>query len=308
MGGDFAPKAVVEGVRLAQEWLGSSEKIILFGNEEMLEAEFAAAGVAISAFEIVHCGEVITMHDHPMRAISQKSNSSIAVGFQHLADGRIDGFASAGNTGAMMAGTMTFIKAIPGILRPSIASYVPANEGSYNLLLDVGLNSDCKREVLLQYGQLGSLYAQMIFGIERPRVGLLNIGSEPEKGNLLTKQTHELMRATDAFVFAGNIEGSDVFSNKRADVIVCDGFVGNVVLKVAEAFYGMTKKRQIEDPFFGRFNFENYGGTPILGVNAPVIIGHGISNGRAISNMIRQTREVIASQLCEKFKRVFSDV
>lgn len=308
MGGDYAPRAVVEGVCRAQEWMDASEEIVLFGDASALREEFSAAGRSVSDFEVVHCEEVITMHDHPMRAIAQKSQSSIAVGFRHLAEGRIDGFASAGNTGAMMAGAMTFIKVVPGIIRPAIAAYIPVGEEHYNLLLDVGLNSDCKPEVLLQYGQLGSLYSQFVLGIERPRVGLLNIGSEAEKGNLLTKQTHELMQANDSFVFAGNVEGNELFSNKRADVVVCDGFVGNVVLKEAEAFYVMTKKRGISDAFFDRFNFENYGGTPIIGVNAPVIIGHGISNGRAISNMIRQTREVIASRLCDKFKRVFSHV
>lgn len=307
MGGDYAPRAVVEGVGLALEWLAPDEHLVLFGDRGMLEEEFSRAGLSISDVEVVDCPEVITMHDHPVRTIAQKSRSSITIGFQHLAEGRVDGFASAGNTGAMMAGTMTFIKAVPGILRPGIAAYIPVGERDYNLMLDVGLNSDCKPEVLLQYGLLGALYSQFVLGVERPRVGLLNIGNEAEKGNLLTKQAYALMAETDSFTFAGNIEGNEVFSNARADVVVCDGFVGNVVLKEAEAFYVMTRQRKMQDPFFERFNFEHYGGTPVLGVNAPVIIGHGISNGRAISNMVKQTSEVIRSGLCDKFKRAFSN-
>ena len=307
MGGDFAPAAVVEGVLLAKEWIDTNTRVVLYGHRDALAAEFDRLGGKIDDFEVVHCTEVIDMHDHPVKAVSTKTDSSITVGFQHLAQGKIDGYASAGNTGAMMAATMGMIKAVPGILRPGIAAYVPTGEKGYNLLLDVGLNSDCKPEVLVQYALLGSLYAQFIFGIEKPRVGLLNIGAEPEKGNLLTKQTHELMRASTDFNFIGNVEGGEVISNQRTDVIVCDGFVGNVVLKEAEALYVLTRERGIKDPVLDRVNFENYGGTPVLGVNAPVIIGHGISTGRAINQMIHQTANVIRTQLCDKFKRAFAN-
>ena len=247
------------------------------------------------------------MHDHPVQAIQKKPDSSVTVGFQWLAEGRIDGFASAGNTGAMMAGTMLFIKAVPGILRPSIATYLPVGEEGYALLLDVGLNSDCKPEVLYQYGLLGSLYAQFVLGVERPRVALLNIGAESEKGSALARQTHELMVNAAGYHFVGNVEGNQLFSGEVADVVVCDGFVGNIVLKEAEAFYLMAKQRGVEDCYFERFNFENYGGTPVLGVNAPVIIGHGVSNGKAIAHMIVQTGEVIASGLCRRFKNAFAN-
>ena len=263
---------------------------MLFGDAAQLEKEFKAKGENAANYEIVHCSEVITMNDHPVSGIAKKPDSSISVGFQHLASGKIDGFASAGNTGAMMAGTMTFIKTVPGLVRPAIAAYIP---------------SDCKPEVLVQYGVLGSLYSQYVLGVEKPRVALLNIGAEAEKGNLLAKTTHELMASSSDFNFVGNIEGNELFSNKRADVVVCDGFVGNIVLKEAESFYMIAKKRGIQDPYLDRFNFEHYGGTPVLGVNAPVIIGHGISNGRAINSMIRQTGRVIASSLCAKFKQAF---
>jgi fatty acid/phospholipid synthesis protein PlsX len=305
MGGDYAPKAVVEGVLQSREWVSDDVKLVLFGDKSQLEEEFSKLGASADSYEIVHCSEVITMNDHPMSGISRKPDSSISVGFRALAAGEIDGFASAGNTGAMMAGTMTYIKTVPGLTRPAIAAYIPVSETEFNLVLDAGLNSDCKPEVLVQYGVLGSLYSQYIFGVKQPRVGLLNIGEEAEKGNLLAKSTHELMAKSTDFLFAGNIEGNEVFSNKRADVLVCDGFVGNIVLKEAESFYMITRRLGLKHPYLDCFNFENYGGTPVLGVNAPVIIGHGISNGRAINNMIRQTSKVIASALCAKFKEAF---
>lgn len=311
MGGDFAPRTVVEGTILSASWRAKDERVVLFGKRDDLLREFASLGASIEGknVEIVDCSEVIDMHDHPMRAISQKKDSSIVVGFHHLAQGKVEGFASAGNTGAMMAGTMTHIKVVEGLSRPSIATSIPMIDGSSCLLLDVGLNSDCKPEVLLQYGLLGSLYSQIIHGVQKPRVALLNIGAEPEKGNLLSRATYELMSATKHFYFAGNIEGNEIFSGEKADVIVCDGFVGNIVLKEAEALYHLACAKGLgDDSFFSRFNFENYGGIPVLGVNAPVIIGHGVSNGKAINMMIKQTVEVIASQLCEKIKSAFKNV
>jgi phosphate acyltransferase len=306
MGGDFAPDAIVRGAIEAQKQLSPEENIVLFGDEKSITRILDEEKVDKSLFEIVHCSEVIGMGEHPAKTFAKKPDSSITVGFTWLAQKKIDGFASAGNTGAMLVGTMYTIKSVPGIIRPAIASYIPVSEEKFNLLLDVGINPDCRPDVLYQYGILGNIYAKLIFGVEKPRVGLLNIGEEEEKGNLVTKSTHELMKDSPDFNFVGNIEGNEVFSDKKADVIVCDGFVGNVVLKEAEAFYHMVKKRNISDPFFEMFNFENYGGTPILGVNAPVIIGHGISNTRAIMNMILQTRTVISTNLCGKIKEAFS--
>ena len=306
MGGDFAPDAVIAGVILAQKQLKPSEKIILFGDEKAIIKLLKKEEANASDFKIVNCTEVIGMGDNPAKTFSKKPNSSISVGFKYLAEKKIDGFASAGNTGAMLVGTMYTIKSVPGIIRPAIASYIPVSEDKFNLILDVGINPDCRPDVLYQYAILGSLYSKFIFGVEKPRVGLLNIGEEEEKGNLVTKSTFELMKEATEFVFAGNVEGNDLFSDTKADVIVCDGFVGNVILKEAEAFYHLLRKRNISDPFFEQFNFENYGGTPILGVNAPVVIGHGISNARAIMNMILQTRIVISSNLCEKFKEAFN--
>lgn len=307
MGGDFAPEAVVEGVLSLRGKLPSDRQLVLFGDRLSLAEAFKRLGASVDDYEVVHCEEVITMHDHPVQAIQKKPKSSVTVGFQWLAEGKIDGFASAGNTGAMMAGTMFFIKAVPGILRPSIASYIPVGEKDYTLLLDVGLNSDCKPEVLLQYGLLGSLYAQFVLGVAEPRVALLNIGAESEKGSTLARQTHALMAQAPNYRFVGNIEGNQIFLGEVADVVVCDGFVGNIVLKEAEAFYLLVKQHGVANRYFERFNFENYGGTPVLGVNAPVIIGHGVSNGKAIAQMIVQTGEVIASGLCDRFKKAFAN-
>lgn len=309
MGGDYAPGVVVEGVL---HWLSGrelgSDRVVLYGVRSQIREALLERGSSLdqAGIEVVDCSEVIDMHDHPMRAISRKEDSSIVRGFQDLARGGIDGFASAGNTGAMMAGTMIYIKAVPGILRPSIASPLPV-EGGTNVLLDVGLNSDCKPEVLCQYGVLGSLYSRLLLGVESPRVGLLNIGAEAEKGNLLTHAAYELMAQSGEYEFVGNVEGNELFSRERVDVVVCDGFVGNVLLKLSESFYHLVCERGLGgDALFGRFNLESYGGTPVLGVNRPVIIAHGASSARVISMMVERTSEVIASQLCDKIRKEFS--
>lgn len=307
MGGDYAPRAIVEGVLSLRNSLPADRQLVLFGDRRLLGEEFRRLGANINDYEVVHCEEVITMNDHPVQAIQKKPNSSVTIGFQWLAEGKVDGFASAGNTGAMMAGIMFFIKVVPGILRPGIASYIPVGEKEYALLLDVGLNSGCKPEVLLQYGLLGSLYAQFVLGVAKPRVALLNIGAEPEKGSTQARQAHALMSQAQHYQFVGNIEGNQLFTGGVADVIVCDGFVGNIVLKEAEAFYLLVKQQGVQSRYFERFNFENYGGTPVLGVNAPIIIGHGVSNGKAIAQMIVQTGEVIASGLCDRFKKAFAN-
>jgi glycerol-3-phosphate acyltransferase PlsX len=306
MGGDFAPDAVVSGAILAQKQLSSDQRIVLFGDEVQILSLLKKGNANPNDFDIVNSTEVIEMCENPAKAFSKKPDSSISNGFKALATKQIDGFASAGSTGAMLVGAMYTVKQVTGIIRPAIASFMPVSETKFNLLLDVGLNPDCKPEVLYQYGILGSLYAKFIIGNQNPRVALLNIGEEDEKGNLLIKSTFELMKNNNDFNFVGNVEGNDLFKDDKADVIVCDGFVGNIVLKEAEAFYRIIKKRKIEDPYLEMFNAENYGGTPILGVNEPVIIAHGSSNPKAIMNMILQTKEVISSNLCTKIKEAFS--
>lgn len=306
MGGDFAPDAVIAGSILALPKLSTEERIVLFGEQECILNKLAQSNTDAGSFDIVNSTEVIAMTDHPAKAFAHKPNSSISKGFAALAAGEIDGFASAGSTGAMMVGAMMAIKQIPGVIRPGIASFIPVDGSTSNILIDVGLNPDCRPDVLYQYGVLGHHYAKYVLGIENPRVGLINIGEEESKGNLVAKATHELMKDSHDFNFVGNVEGHSLFSKDKADVLVCDGFVGNVVLKETEAFYHLLKKHSSDTEFVELFNADNYGGTPVLGVNKPVIIAHGASNPVAIMNMILQTREVINSKLCDRIKQAFS--
>ncbi len=305
MGGDYAPEATVMGAIEAVKSITGNIKIVLIGDEKKIIEITNREKFDHSVFEIVNTDEVIGMGENPAKAFSKKQNSSIVAGFKLLTSGKIDAFASAGNTGAMMVGAMFMVKSIPGIIRPAISAQVPSVSGPSSTLLDVGINPDCRPDVLYQYGLLGSLYSKYVFQVDNPKVCLLNLGAEEEKGNLVTKAAYELMKDVDDLNFSGNIEGNEIFDEGKSDVIVCDGFVGNVILKEAEAFYKLIKKRKIEDSFFERFNFENYGGTPILGVNQPVIIGHGISNATAIKNMLIHTKDVVEADLMNKFKEIF---
>jgi len=304
MGGDYAPKATVLGAIAAFKNLEPHQKLVLIGDREIALPFFEEQSFNPDHFEFVHTKEVIGMGEHPTKAIVQKPNSSISVGFQMLKEGKIDSFSSAGNTGAMLVGAMFSVKTIPGVIRPAISSIVPKLKSGYGIMLDVGANADCKPDTLLQFGVLGKLFAENILGISNPKVGLINIGEEEEKGNLLMLATHPIMKDTNMFNFIGNIEGRDLFDDK-ADVVVCDGFTGNVMLKLAETFYVLTQKKGFKDEFFDRFNYEQYGGSPILGVNAPVIIGHGISTPEAIKNMILLSRSMILTKLVQKITSAF---
>jgi len=304
MGGDYAPKATVLGAIAAYKALSPAEQIVLIGDKDLAVSILQENDFNPDHFEFVHTTEVIGMGEHPTKAIVQKPNSSISVGFQLLKEANIQAFASAGNTGAMLVGALFSVKAIPGVLRPAMTAIAPKLKGGFNILLDVGANADCKPDVLLQFGVLGSLFASSVYNIDNPRVALMNIGEEEEKGNLLCQATYPLMKETTLFNFAGNIEGRDLFSD-LSDVIVCDGFTGNVVLKLAESFYVVTLKKGFKDEFFDRFNYEQYGGSPILGVNAPVIVGHGISSPEAIKNMLLLSRDMVESGLVDKIKQAF---
>ena len=307
MGGDFAPEAAVKGAVMALDAIGSDSRIVLFGDEEKIKAVLAAEKCPAERFDIVATTEVIEMGDHPAKAFQSKADSSITVGFGYLAKGAIDGFASAGSTGAMMVGSMYAVKPIEGVIRPTISSIVPTASGRPALLLDVGLNVDCKPEVLAQYGLIGSIYAEAVLGIARPRVAVLNIGEEETKGNAQSKAAYELLKAEPRIRFVGNVEGSHIFSGKVADVIVCDGFVGNTVLKMAEGLYRINKALGGGNVFWDSMNYENVGGTPVLGVNAPVIIGHGCSSPKAIRSMILSTEQVIKARLTAKLQQVFQN-
>ena len=263
MGGDFAPEAAVKGAVMASAEIGADSKIVLFGDKERIEAILAGENCPADRFEIVPTTEVIEMGDHPAKAFQQKADSSITVGFAHLAKGAIQGFASAGSTGAMMVGSMQVIKPIDGIIRPTISSLVPTVAGRPALLLDVGLNVDCK---------------------------------------------HEMMKASGRFNFVGNVESSHIFSGKVADVIVCDGFTGNVILKMAEGLYRINNALGgNNNKFWEAMNYEHVGGTPVLGVGAPVIIGHGCSSPLAIRSMILSTEHTAKAGLTEKLRLAFND-
>lgn len=303
-GGDFAPSANVKGVLDSQKTLLNKASFVLFGDKDSIASELLKYGGDINNFEIVHAPEVITMHDHPTRAIARKPNSSIAVGFDWLSKGKMDVFASTGNTGAMLVGAIYKMNTIPGIIRPCITSVLPCINGEKSILLDVGSNADCKADVLYQFAVLGALYSKHVHGIENPRVALLNIGEEETKGNLLTQAAYKLLKESDELNFIGNVEGRDLFTN-LADVIVCDGFTGNIVLKQAEGFYALLRERGIKDEYFDRFNYENYGGTPILGVRGNAIIGHGISNEVAVKNMLLHAYEVAQTKLSDRIFEAF---
>lgn len=301
MGGDYAPGAILEGAFDALGKLLPDERIVLIGDEKVIREGAKKEDIDLSKFDIVPSEEVIEMGEHPARSFSQKSNSSIAVGYRLLKAGDIDGFASAGNTGAMLVGASYTVNVIPGVFRPALAISLPAAGGARSVLLDVGLNPDCKPDVLLQYAKLGSLYARYVLDIDNPTVGLLNIGEEETKGTVAVRGAYELLKDNPSVNFKGNIEGNLLFTDDMTDVIVCDGFVGNIIIKQGEAFYSIYKERNIEkDEFFERLNFENFGGTPVVGINANVVIGHGISRRKAVMNMILQTRDVVNADLANK--------
>lgn len=305
MGGDYAPLEAVKGVHLYLSGQTIPANLLLIGDKEQIEKLLTEYNIPTEHIEIVHAEQVIDMHEHPTKALKEKQQSSIAIGFHLLASGKMDAFLSAGNTGAMLVGALFSIKALEGVIRPAISSIVPKANGGTGLLVDVGLNADCKPEQLNQFAIMGSVYAQLILGIDKPKVGLINVGEEEGKGNLLAQSAYPLLKANKHINFTGNIEGRDVLMDK-ADVMVCDGFTGNVILKMAESLYAISKEKKINDDYFDRFNFENYGGTPVLGVAKPVIIGHGISGAKAFMNMIRLAQVMIEKDVMQKMKEELS--
>jgi glycerol-3-phosphate acyltransferase PlsX len=301
MGGDFAPLEAVKGVLqyLSQE--STDTHLALIGDQPVLQQLLEEHNVPPARLKVIHAEQVIGMHEHPTKALKEKQQSSIAIGFHLLAAGKADAFISAGNTGAMLVGTLFSIKALEGVIRPTISTIIPQESGGTGLLLDVGLNADCKPEQLNQFAIMGSVYAQLILGIDKPRVGLINVGEEEGKGNILAQATYPLLKENKHINFIGNIEGRDILTDK-ADVMVCEGFTGNILLKFAESLYDISHKKEIKDPYFERFNFENYGGTPILGVAKPVVIGHGISQTKAFKNMILVAQKMLEKDVLGKMK------
>jgi len=305
MGGDFAPDATIQGAVLAREQISSNDRIFLFGPSDIIESKLKEIGADSTGFTIVHSPEIVGMGERPIKAFTQKPNSSIANGFKYLKSKEIDSFSSAGNSGAAMVGAMYSVNTIQGVIRPSTLGVIPRENGGMNIILDIGTNPDIKPDVLYQFAILGSLYSEYVLNVKNPKVGLLNIGEENEKGNLLCQSAFRLMKDSKDFNFFGNIESRELFSDK-VDIFVCDGFTGNIVLKQIEAMYSIMLRRNLVDDYFSRFDYENYGGSPILGVNGSVVIGHGISNAKAIMNMILQSKQLHESGITKKIKRAMN--
>ena len=305
MGGDFAPAESVKGAEAFLRENPVDVLLLLIGDEAKLNAEIKHCHLPEGHYKIIHAPQMIEMHEHPTKALKEKTESSIAVGFQLLAAGKTDAFISAGNTGAMMVGALFSIKTTEGVLRPTIGAYIPRENGTLGLLADVGLNADCKPEHLNQFAVLGSLFAEHILKINNPKIGLVNLGEEEGKGNMLAQAAFPLLKANEHINFIGNIEGRDILLDK-ADVMICEGFTGNVILKMAESIFDVVKRRNIKDDYFERFNFESYGGVPVLGVAKPVIIGHGISGSAAFKNMINTAVKMLETDLTGKIKERFA--
>jgi|AFSR01.1.fsa_nt_gi glycerol-3-phosphate acyltransferase PlsX len=320
MGGDRAPAPEVEGALLATRQLGV--KVLLIGQPDRLRAALQEAGWTTEPIEILPASEVITMDETARQSLRAKRDSSLRVGIEALKQGLVVGFVSAGNTGAIVAAATLWLGTIPGIMRPALAAVLPTSSGRGTVLLDVGANADCKPAMLDQFAVMGAAYAEQVLGVDRPRVGLLSIGEESSKGNALTREAHTLLSQHAPqrhFTFVGNVEGKDIYTGE-VDVIVCDGFTGNIVLKTSEGLAtalltllreawtqstlpspeASAKIQQVS----AKFDYAEYGGAPLLGVSKPVIIAHGRSSGRAICNAIRVARD---AHLCRLTHQIAAD-
>ncbi len=301
MGGDFAPDNEVAGALEALNGSGGGFEIYLLGDGNAITGACSRLGCSPGNFNIVHCSERITFSDHPALSVSRKTDSSLVRGFDMLAAGEIDAFAGTGNTGAMMTACCTRLGIVHGVHRPCISVELPGLSGRKILLLDVGFNAECRPEQYCHFAWLGSIYAKSVLGVEDPRVALLNIGGEGGKGHLVAREAYRLMAVSGDYRFVGNVEPDSLFTADCTDVVVTDGFTGNIFLKQAEGFYEIACARGIHDSYIDLFNYEEYGGTPVLGVSSTVIIGHGRSTPKAIAKMILKAENVLNCGLMEKF-------
>ena len=314
MGSDGAPAIEVTGVLRALPDLPGEARILLVGEEELLAAELKRQGAPTSnRITIVHAPERILAGESPASAIRKKPESSIAVGLRLQLDGEADAFVSAGSTGAVMAGSLFLLRPLPGVARPAISTLLPT-AATPVLMLDAGANVDCKPQQLLQFAQLGTIYATDLMGVEKPRVGLLNIGEEPGKGNELAIDTFQLL-SESGLNFVGNVEGSDIIQG-ACDVLVCDGFTGNVLLKFYESVAGFIVsllKRRLGDEgpdlsdVYRVLNYEEYGGAPLLGVGGVSIICHGKSPPLAISNALHVAARAVQYDMVAHMRRELGD-
>jgi phosphate acyltransferase len=314
MGGDFAPKEVVLGAVAACREFGT--EIILVGIESEISKELTNQSLSGLKLEIHHASEVIAMHEHPAGAVKRKKDSSLIVANRLVKEGKADAIISAGNTGAAMTASLLTLGRINGIKRPAIVSLMPTKTG-FSVVLDAGANADCEPDILLEFALMGSVYAEQVMGIKNPRVGLLSIGEEETKGNKLTIDTHQLLKSS-RLNFIGNIEGNDVHRGV-CDVIVCDGFVGNIVLKLSEGLasvlmsqvkeailvnvFSMMGGLLIKKSFkklMSRMDPAEYGGMPLLGLNGISLIAHGNSNAKAVKNAIKAATKAVNQDIIGK--------
>jgi glycerol-3-phosphate acyltransferase PlsX len=324
MGGDHSPENEVIGAIEAIK-AHPSLKIVLCGDETSIQRSLQKAGATQNPnLEILHASEVIGMHDEPIVGLKQKKNSSIVLGLYAVKEGNADAFVSAGNTGAVMSGSTLILGRIPGVSRPTIGTQLPRAGGGFTLLFDAGATVDSKAIHLREYAVIGSIYARDILGVAHPKVGLLSVGEEKTKGNELVFSATELLEHSSVD-FIGNVEGNDILTAK-ADVIVCDGFVGNIVLKFAESIQVTLRERirlyslrglvsklkagvvaSVLRVALKDFDYQEYGGVPLLGVNGVSIIGHGRSTPKAIKNMVLRAEEMVQQNIREKIRRALAD-
>jgi glycerol-3-phosphate acyltransferase PlsX len=319
MGGDYAPENVIEGAIMALRESNNRFEIVFVGDEKKIKNELRKYDTIGLNYSIVDAPQVIGMDDIPTVALRRKKNSSIVVGMKLHSDGEVDAFASAGNTGAVLTAATFILGRIEGISRPTIGSVFPTESGRKSIMLDVGANVDCKPNHLFEFAIMGSIYSSEILGQKNPKVALLNIGEESTKGGDVVLQAYQLL-SESKLNFVGNVEGRDILLGK-ADVIVCDGFVGNIVLKFAESVFGVLKRklrnyamrnifRRLTFGLLARglrkalkeFDYQEYGGVPFLGVNGVAIIGHGSSTAVAIKNMIYRAEETVYRKINQKIK------
>ena len=327
MGGDHAPAVIVEGAVCAARSAPGRMEILLFGPEDVLRSELARLDAEALPVEVVHAPETIGMGESPAAVLKGKPNSSIHLGLQALKRGEADAFVSAGNTGAVMAAALFICGRLPGVLRPALPGLFPTPQGT-SLVVDVGANVDCKPEHLVQFARMGRVFARRAFGIEDPSVALLNVGEERGKGTEVVKETYDRLEAlatAGKLRFIGNIEGRDLFHHST-DVAVCDGFVGNLLLKLGESFatvlprlirreIGQQGLDEAETATLGRviksamrpFDYENFGAVPLLGVAGNVLVGHGGSNARAAEQMLYRACEATERRLPETIAEALSD-
>ena len=316
-GGDHGPSVVVPGAVAAARQLAGSE-IVCVGPADAIERELEGAGAHGLPIRVVHAPDTIEMGESPAAAVRRKTESSIVVGAKLVRDGEADAFVSAGSTGAVTAAATLIIGRLPGVARPGIATVLPTRQGA-SLVIDMGANVDCKPQHLMQFAAMGKIYAQSVLKIASPKVGLLNIGEEPGKGDELTQAAHALLQAHEPD-FVGNIEGKHLFEG-RANVVVCDGFVGNVVLKILESFGGFLLdefRQEIKGnvratlgagllkpamkQFARRFDYAEYGGAPLLGCRGVVIIAHGRSSSQALTNAIRVADRAVRDDIAGRIQ------